>query len=202
MRPPALFFDTPRQRARSTVFSSVALSFLAPLFMLVCLWADHLDLDAPFERRLGSLAAGGLLRTSNNNHGDTDTATDGAQGMMQARIAGFTDARVAVDTLSDGPAPGVAVPLVLNRARSHRGTWAILRHALQPLLPGLLRSTALEEEADGLVALQAGGRYGGRGHDDDDAGLPGGGGGNSSSSSHRRLQYAERDGGWCGWLGV
>jgi hypothetical protein len=184
MRPPPPFvFDTPRQRVRSTIFSSVALSFLAPLFLLVCLVAAYLDQDAPFERRVGVEGLGGLRRNSASSSSSSGGSTNGEMGPPHESLSGLTDARAAVDALTTGAAPGVAVPLILNSARSHRTTWAILRHALQPLLPGFLRSAALEDDGDGLVALRAGGR----GFDDDDAGLPGNG-------SHRVLLHTGRQG--------
>lgn len=161
MRPPAPFFDAPpeQQRARSTLFSSVALSFLAPLFFILVLFADCLDRDAPFERRTGVAFVGKGLRSSSSNQ-------IGDRGAMIPDL-------ITIDALSSvtsaPPAPGgVAVPLTLHGGmRSHRSTWGILRHALRPLVPALLRSAALEEEGDGLVAFRTGGRaY----HDDDGAG--------------------------------
>lgn len=161
MRPPAPFFDTPpgQQRARS-IFSSVALSFLAPLFFVLVLFADCLDWDEPFERRAGVASIGKGLRSSFiTNNGDSGE-----------RIPDLTtiDALSSVSSAPPAAPAGVAVPLTLHvELRSHRSTWGILRHALRPLVPAMLRSTALEEEGDGLVAL----RTRGRAYDDDsDAG--------------------------------
>ena len=188
MQPPAPFvFDTPRQRRRSTIFSNVALSFIAPVFLFVCLLADYLDTD----RRLGVEAAtvkgglglGSLLQSGGAAlGGDNDPIR--RQQRLDARIAAFThaDARAAVDAAM--PA-GLAVPLTLSRARSHRTTWGVLRHAFRPLLPALWRAAALEEDGESLVAMHAGRPFG---RADDDNGGSRGRPANRSSARHRALQ--------------